>query len=142
MARSVSMLIRHFEDTDAAQAIKLWRSTHWASVSDSDTPAEVARFLRRNPGCSWVAVDGEHLLGTVLCGHDARRGYIYHLVVEEDHRGAGIGRQLLGMALDSLKAQDVLKCHALVIDENPAAEFFWRRLGWKEQGTSQYSMLL
>jgi ribosomal protein S18 acetylase RimI-like enzyme len=82
------------------------------------------------------------LVGTVLCGHDSRRGYIYHLVVDEHHRESGIGRALLEEALDSLRSHGVVKCHAMVLDGNPAAELFWARLGWEKQQTSQYSMFL
>jgi len=135
-------VIRPFENVDASRAIELWRSTEWASVSASDSPNQIAKFLLRNPECSWVAEGDGRLLGTVLCGHDARRGYIYHLVVDEAHRNSGVGRQLLERALDSLRSQRILKCHAIVIDQNPAAEFFWSRLGWEKQGTSQYSMIL
>jgi len=142
MALGVTTVIRPFEGGDAVKAIMLWRSTEWASVSASDSPDEIAKFLQRNPECSWVAEDNGRLLGTVLCGHDARRGYIYHLVVDEDHRESGIGRQLLERALDSLRSVGILKCHAIVIDHNPAAEFFWSRLGWEMQGTSQYSVIL
>ena len=135
-------MIRNFKDSDALDAIRLWRSTEWASVSSSDTPDEVAKFLARNPGCSWVAEQDGRITGTVLCGHDSRRGYIYHLVVDANHRQSGIGRCLLERALDSLRSEGVLKCHAMVIDGNPASEYFWNRLGWKKQETSQYSLVL
>ncbi|MEJ2238124.1 MAG: GNAT family N-acetyltransferase [Gemmatimonadales bacterium] len=135
-------MIREFRESDAESTIALWRTTEWASVSEADSPKHIAKFLARNPGCSWVAEERGVLVGTVLCGHDARRGYIYHLVVDAHRRESGIGRDLLEKALDSLRSHGVAKCHAIVLDGNPAAELFWTRLGWQKQPTSQYSMLL
>lgn len=134
--------IRQFRESDAESALALWRMTEWASISETDSPPHIARFLARNPGCSWIAEERDVLVGTVLCGHDSRRGYIYHLVVDEHHRGSGIGRDLLEKALDSLRSQGIVKCHAIVLDGNPAGELFWARLGWQKQQTSQYSMFL
>ena len=133
---------RHFHRDDAEQAIRLWRSTRWASVSDSDTPSEIGRLLDRNPGLSWVAVLEGDVIGTVLCGQDGRRGYLYHLVVREDLRGSGCGGALLDCVLSGLRSSGILKCHAMVIDGNPSADFFWRQRGWIKQSTSQYSLIL
>jgi len=136
------MRLRPFLDTDFETALSLWKSTPWASVSSADTPEQISRFLARNPDCSWIAeIDGQ-LVGTVLCGHDCRRGYIYHLVVEESHRQSGIGFALLNQAMGSLRKEGVLKCHAIVLNGNPAAKEFWSKLGWQRQDTSQYSMEL
>lgn len=131
-----------FQDTHIDDALVLWSKTEWASVSQSDEPDALKVFLERNPGCSWVARIGDELVGTVLAGHDARRGYVYHLVVEEEYRGKGIGKSLLDKALDSLRGFGLIKCHAIVVDGNPAADFFWSRLGWKPQDTTQYSLFL
>ncbi len=132
----------NFLDTHIEDALRLWNLTEWASISNSDKPQALALFLKRNEGCSWVAVIEGRLAGTVLVGHDLRRGYIYHLVVDEMHRGKGIGKALLDRALDSLRNVGVLKCHAIVINGNPAAEYFWSHHGWQAQETTQYSSFL
>ena len=141
-ARVASATLRAFENSDSEAAIALWRSTQWASVSASDTPAEIAKLLQRNPGLSWVAIHDGELVGTVLCGQDGRRGYIYHLVVSDAQRGRGIGAALLARALNGLRAAGILKCHAMVIDGNPSAEYFWQNGGWERQQTAQYSLIL
>ncbi len=129
----------HFGVTHVEDALRLWNTTEWASISKSDEPLALEQFLKRNEGCSWVALIEGRLVGTVLVGHDLRRGYIYHLVIEEKHRGKGIGKALLEKGLDSLRNVDVLKCHAIVVNGNPAAEYFWSHNGWKAQETTQYS---
>ena len=131
-----------FRDDHIDDALDLWAQTEWASLSDADKPEALLGFLNRNWGCSWVAESDGNLIGTVLAGHDARRGYIYHLVVDEAARGRGIGKALLDKALASLREAGVSKCHAIVIDGNPAADFFWTRYGWQAQETTQFSKLL
>ena len=140
--KAKSVVIRQFTTGDSEQAISLWRSTQWTSVSATDSPPAIKRFLDGNPGLSWVADDGGHVIGTVMCGQDYRRGYIYHLVVDESYYGHGIGGQLLEKALDSLREIGIIKCHATVIDGNPSADYFWAKRGWEKQTTSQYSMML
>ena len=54
------------------------------SVDDSYEGVEV--FLKRNPTTSVVALDGDEIVGAILCGHDGRRGCLYHVCVREDHR--------------------------------------------------------
>ncbi len=43
-------------------------------IRDADSPQHFARYLRCNPGLSFVARSGGALAGCILCGHDGRRG--------------------------------------------------------------------
>ena len=60
------------DDYDAVAA--LWQACPGVGLSDSDTREGVGRFIERNPGTSLVALDGDAVVGAVLCGHDGRRG--------------------------------------------------------------------
>jgi ribosomal protein S18 acetylase RimI-like enzyme len=120
-----------FEPEHIPEALSLWRATEHIGLSGADEPEALVRFLDRNPGLSFVAVDTGRLAGTVLCGHDGRRGYIYHLVVSESRRRSGLGRRLLERCLDSLHIAGIGKCHAFVFHRNPFAERFWRPTGWE-----------
>lgn len=82
---------------------------------------------------SFKAVKNEKLVGTILCGHDGRRGYIYHLVVSSICRNQGIGKKLVETSLCELKKQGIEKCHLFVFVENIEAKKFWERLGWKHR---------
>lgn len=52
-------------------------------------------FLHNWPKLCWLAFDGAHCFGVVVCKADdhrgAQRGYIAMLVVEDDYRGLGVG---------------------------------------------------
>lgn len=119
-------VIRSFHPSDHVAAMALWRSTPGVGLSDADERAPMERFLARNPGLSFVAVDGPGLLGTILCGHDGRRGLIHHLVVSPAARRQGLGRRLLAAGLQALRAQGIAKCHLLVFRDNREGLAFWR----------------
>jgi len=119
---------------DYAAARALWEASPGIGLSDADTESATTRFLSRNPGTSFVATDGGHLVGTLLCGHDGRRGYAHHLAVATSHRGRGTARELVRRCLDALAALGIRKCHALVLADNADGLAFWEHVGWTERG--------
>ncbi len=115
---------------DYDEAIALWRVTEGMGLRPADERQHIARYLERNPGLSFVARDDERLVGTVLCGHDGRRGYLQHLAVDRAYRRRGIGRALVQQVLEALRAIDINKCHLFVIKTNAPAIDFWQHIGW------------
>ncbi len=115
---------------DYEDAIRLWRSCKGIGLSTADEKDQIVVFLKRNPGLCFVARDGESLIGTVLCGHDGRRGYLYHMAVDPDYRERGIGRTLMYKALEGLKENGIQKCHIFVYGENRDGLLFWEKTGW------------
>ena len=124
---------------DYDQVMALCAGQAGVLIRDADSPAHFARYLQRNPGLSFVARNGEALAGCVLCGHDGRRGYLNHLVVEEGHRRLGVGLRLAELALAGLEKEGIYKCHLFILTDNLDAKAFWCRLGWIERETELYS---
>jgi N-acetylglutamate synthase len=119
------MTIRDYPDvTD------LWRNTAGVGLSTADTLEAISAYLARNPGHSFVARDNAQLAGAVLCGHDGRRGYLYHLAVRPAYRRQGIGQALVEHCLERLKAIGIDKCHIFVYAANQDGQAFWERTGW------------
>lgn len=116
--------------SDYEEIYKLWRESAGLELSVADSKESIARFLERNPGLSFVARDGDLLVGVVLCGHDGRRGYIDQLAVRASHRRQGIGRNLVARCLYNLIQTGIRKWHLFVLDENDEAIAFWDKLGW------------
>jgi ribosomal protein S18 acetylase RimI-like enzyme len=112
----------------------LWDKTEGLGLSDADEKGNIARFLDRNPGTSFVAYDGNLLVGALLCGNDGRRGYVHHLTVRESHRRLGIGNQLIKSCLTKLAEMNIHKCHLFVYVDNSDAISFWERIGWEKRG--------
>ena len=90
-------------------------------------------YIDRNAGYSFVVKDNGKIIGAIMCGHDGRRGLIHHLAVSSDYRRQGIGKKLLDMALEKLKAVGIKKCALFVLKENKTGEAFYKALGWKEE---------
>jgi creatinine amidohydrolase len=115
---------------DIDEVLSLWRATEGVGLSASDTGSDLSMFLTRNPELALVARDDGRLAGAILCGHDGRRGYLHHLAVSPAHRRRGLGQELVGRCLDSLRALGIQKCHLFVFAKNTGAVAFWRRIGW------------
>ncbi|MBQ1761898.1 MAG: GNAT family N-acetyltransferase [Aquincola sp.] len=126
-------VIRPFEPTDYPAAMALWNRTAGVGLSEADERAPVERFLVRNQGLSFVALEAQVIVGTILCGHDGRRGLIHHLVSAEGHRRRGIARALLLRGLAALRTQGIDKTHLLVFRVNEEGLAFWRSVSAVER---------
>ncbi len=126
----MSIVIGEMTIQDYDQVIALWRASEGVGLSDADSEERIARYLARNPGLSFVARDGEHLVGAILCGHDGRRGYIHHLAVSQSHRRQGLGRALVEHCLSALRRDGIGKCHIFVFADNQDTSAFWKSIGW------------
>ncbi len=115
---------------DHPAAMALWRNTPGIGLSAADATDSMRAYLLRNEGMSQCAWAGTTLVGTVLAGHDGRRGYLHHLCVQDDFRRRGLGRQLITRALEALQAHGLEKAHAFLFTDNETGRKFWERIGW------------
>lgn len=131
----MTIRIRAFNMDDYAEAYRLWEETPGMGLSDADSPDSIRSYLERNPGLSFVAAaeGAGGLAGTVLAGHDGRRGFLYHLAVRPEYRGRGIGEALAKAALDGLLRQGIAKCHLMVLADNNLGQRFWAKAGWQKR---------
>ena len=91
----MSFVIRPMTIEDYEQAYIFWERTEGIGLSDADKKANIQMYLDRNPKLSFIALSQEKIIGTVLCGHDGRRGFIHHLAVDIVHQRQGIGEMLV-----------------------------------------------
>ena len=126
-----------FQVDHIAAALGLWSESEGIELGSSDSPEGLESFLTRNPGLSWVALDGGRLVGAALCGHDGRRGYIHHLAVATSERRSGIGQALAKQCLSGLRAAGIEKCHIFVFRANRFGELFWSPTGWQRRDDVQ-----
>jgi len=118
---------------DYDDVLHLWQNTEGVGLSESDTRAEIGNFLKRNRGMSLVARVGSDLVGAILCGHDGRRGCLYHLAIVPSHRRKGLGTKLVARCLAELKRAGILRCNVFVYVKNIRGARFWRSNGWKRR---------
>jgi len=118
---------------DYEQMITLWKSTPGIGLSDADSKRNISQFLERNPGLSFVCQLERRIIGTVLCGHDGRRGYIYHLAVDSSFKKQGIGKGLMERSLAKLRLKRITKCHLFLYRDNEDAIQFYDHIGWEKR---------
>jgi len=123
--------ITPFTMNDYAAVLALWGQCEGVGLSSADEPERIEVYLARNLGMSFIARDGEKVIGAVLCGHDGRRGYIHHMAVHPDHRRQGIGQQLVDLCLAALLAEGIDKCHLFIFTSNEPGIAFWQNDGWQ-----------
>ena len=124
--------LRTLTIADFESAYALWQQTEGIGLNESDSRESIAAFLERNKDLSIVATnkaDGK-MVGTVLCGHDGRRGYLHHLAVVPEYRRQGIGRALVNGCLDRLASLNIKKCSLFLFASNIPGRTFWLKQGW------------
>src|SRR5574337_277935 len=126
-----SCKIRPFKVSDIEAVLRLWASCEGLGRGPGDSVEALSRYLKRNPEMSLVAVDGKSIAAAVLCGHDARRGYIYHLAVGAEYRRQGLASALVHRCLLGLKAEGIERCQVFVQANNTVALKFWEARGGK-----------
>ena len=123
---------REFSINDYDAAVELWKRVEGLEIAEGDDKASVARFLTRNPGLSRVATDAAAIIGVSLCGHDGRRGHIYHLAVDPRHHGVGLGKRLVQECFAGLRDAGIQRAIILVANDNARGREFWKRCDWEE----------
>lgn len=117
---------------DYDKVVRLWMAIPELGLCPSfDTRESITAYLERNAGLSSVARLGDSIVGAVLCGHDGRRGSIYHMAVAIDYRGQGLAKKLVDRCLNGLKAQGIDTAFLFVHNKNQAGAIFWNKIGWE-----------
>ncbi len=122
--------ISQFDIDSYNEAYSLWQQCEGVGLSDADSRENIQRYLDRNPGMSFLARSAGKIVGSVLCGHDGRRGYIHHLAVLPDYRRHGIARELVGRCISVLVKSNIQKCHIFILNKNATGIEFWKSIGW------------
>ena len=103
-------MIRVMTMKDYDEVFALWSKIKgFAMRSIDDSYIGVERFLKRNPNTSVVAIEDDKIVGAILCGHDGRRGCLYHVCVDPDYRLRGIGKAMVVKCMQALKEEQISK---------------------------------
>lgn len=128
--------IRQMTIADYEQIYAIWQKTPGMGLSSVDTRSKIELFLNDNPDLSFIAVNSlnpTEIIGTILCGNDSRRGFLYHLAVIPEFRKKGIAQDLIKHSLAGLRRIGIVKCHLFVLATNQSAVEYYRKLGWQER---------
>lgn len=132
-------MIREMKPEDFQGVHDLWMTIKGFGIRSVDDSKEgVERFLQRNPGLSVVAEEDGTIVGCILCGHDGRRGCLYHVCVREGYRMRGIGKSMVVHCMERLKAEKINKVSLIAFTKNDIGNAFWKEIGWTKREDLNY----
>jgi len=127
-----NMTIENMTIDDYDELYQMWSNRHGMTLRAIDDSQDgIEKFLQRNPQTNFVCRMHGKIIGGILCGHDGRKGCIYHAVVQEQYRGRGIGKILVERVMTSLKKERITKIGIVVNADNLSGNRFWESLGFE-----------
>jgi ribosomal protein S18 acetylase RimI-like enzyme len=125
------MIIRKMTIADYDSVYDLWLNTAGMGLNNLDDSRQgIEKFIKRNPETCFVAEKDNSIIGVILCGHDGRRGFIYHTAVSESERRRGVGSALVDAVIDALKKEGISKAALVVFSKNEPGNSFWEKRGF------------
>ncbi len=135
----IRMEIRSMMIDDYDGVYALWMSIKGFALRSLDDSREgVERFLKRNPGNSVVAIEDGKIVGSILCGHDGRRGCLYHVCVHEAYRMRGIGKSMVVYCMKELEKEQISNVSLIAFTVNDFGNAFWKEIGWTRREDLNY----
>ena len=127
------MIIREMTIDDYDEVYEMWQITTKRALSKADERDQMERYLKHNAGMSQVAVVDGKIVGTVLAGHDGRRGFIHHMAVLPEFRRKKIGHALAQTAIQKIREQGIDNTHIFCSQNNETGQSFWRDFGFEKR---------
>lgn len=132
-------MVRVMTIEDYEQVKALWLTIKGFAIRSIDDSFEgVERFLRRNPTTSVVAIEEGKVVGAILCGHDGRRGCLYHVCVAPEYRRKGIGKAMVVFCMKALQDEGISKVSLIAFTKNDVGNAFWKQIGWTKREDLNY----
>ena len=139
MAGTMSINVREMTPDDYDKVYELWMSIQGFGIRSIDDSREgVQRFLKRNPTTSVVAEQNGRIVGAILCGHDGRRGCLYHVCVRKGYRRQGVGKAMVVACMEALRKEQINKVSLIAFTKNDIGNAFWNKIGWTEREDLNY----
>ena len=113
------------------QVVNLWKRVFGYPDQRNEPSLVIDKKVEASDGLFLVALDGGHVVGTVMAGYDGHRGWIYSMAVEPRRRRQGIGSMLLERAEGELRALGCVKINLQIFGSNESVAEFYRRNGYR-----------
>ena len=117
--------IRSMNESDLSAALMLSTSVGWNQIA-----ADWQRMLLLEPGGCFVAERDGQVVGTTLCCTFGPVAWLAMVIVREDQRGCGLGRELVRTGLDYARQKGV---KTVRLDATRLGEAVYRKLGFVPQ---------
>lgn len=134
--------ITHYQDTGhRRQVIALWE-TVFGYEAKHNRPSLAIDKKREVDDLFFVALDGAVVVGTIMCGYDGHRGWIYSLAVAPSHRRQGLGSRLMSHAEHELGRRGCMKINLQILEGNESVATFYSSLGYSVEKRVSMGKLL
>lgn len=120
--------LMRIEDYDEMYA--LWQSIPGIGLNKADEQENIRAYLFHNREQSFLCKLNGKIIGTIMCGNDSRRAFIYHLAVSPEYRRHGIATKLVRLAINKQKQLNIDKCALFILNENILGKKFWTDMGF------------
>lgn len=128
------VIIRNAAPADTEELIEFWARAGENGSRPADRPELVHRLIDRDPEAVLVAEIDGRIAATIVAGWDGWRANLYRLAVDPELRGRGLGRRMLGLAEDRLRALGAERFCAMVLDDNEVGQSLWTSADYTPQG--------
>jgi len=124
------MMITEYDNTThRQQVIALWQTVFGYEAAHNE-PGLVIDKKTAVDNLFYVAMAEDIVIGTIMCGYDGHRGWIYSVAVHPDHRRKGLGSKLLRHALGKLAALGCNKVNLQIVEANKDVKAFYAAHGF------------
>jgi ribosomal protein S18 acetylase RimI-like enzyme len=141
MSAPIITITPYQDASHRSQVIAIWQ-TVFGYETKHNTPSLVIDKKREVDDLFFVAVDGETIVGTIMCGYDGHRGWIYALAVAPSHRRQGIGSRLMARAEQALGQRGCVKINLQILEDNKSVAAFYSSLGYSVEKRVSMGKLL
>lgn len=138
----MSVKIVPFKTTDTQEVVEIWEKELPNPEPQNVPMYAIQRKLAQDDGLFFVAKEASKVVGTVAAGYDGIRGWIYHLVVQDDRRAQGIGKQLVQHAEKILSTLGCPKVNLQIRETNLGVIQFYEKLGYSNDEAVSYGKQL
>jgi len=121
--------IRPYKPEDEKEVIALWRRCNLI-VPWNSSKLDIERKLQVNPEMFLVGLLDSKVVVTVMGGYDGHRGWVNYLAVSPNCQQTGLGRKIMSVIEDKLKAVGCPKINLQIRSNNTSAVDFYERVGY------------
>lgn len=126
------MKLRVMTIQDYDMVLALWQGIDGFYIRGIDDSYEgMKKFLTKNPKTNVVALCGERIVGSILCGYDGRCAYLYHVCVQKEYRHKQVGKRMVAFVKGLLQEEGVTHINLVAFKDNSLGNLFWQELGWQ-----------
>ena len=124
-------LRKYYNKADREDVLRIWNKVFNYKDPHNDPEVNIDRKRQNNDGLFFVADLDNKVVGTILCGYDGHRGWIYSMAVDPDIGRKGIGTSLLEYAEKILKDMGCPKINLQIMPDNSEVVEFYEKNGFK-----------